>query len=243
MYRGKAQAAFTLLELAVIIAVVGLLTCLWAANLFRSSSQIKRAQCAANLKQFALALHMYGNDYEGRLPTGSGGNWAWDLNWNTGSLIERHAGTWKIMYCPGTDYTDADNQTLFNYQPTQFRVIGYAVTLSGNSLIASNVNTTLASPRIQIGFNQFATPDISERVLVADATISNVGQVNNSLKFSSTYTYTGIQGGFYKAHTSPHLSGRFPAGGNLAMLDGHVTWRKFLDMRARTEGNGPGFWW
>jgi prepilin-type processing-associated H-X9-DG protein len=43
---------------------------------------------------------------------------------------------------------------------------------------------------------------------------------------------------------SAHLDRRFPAGGNLAMLDGHVEWRKFEDTTARTSsGSSPVFWW
>jgi prepilin-type processing-associated H-X9-DG protein len=51
-----------------------------------------------------------------------------------------------------------------------------------------------------------------------------------------------VQGGFGKPHTSPHLIGNLPAGGNLGMLDGHVEWRKFQDMQIRSA-SGPFFWW
>jgi prepilin-type processing-associated H-X9-DG protein len=239
----KIIAAFTLLELAVIVAVVGFLTALFAANLFHGSSQIKRAQCAANLKQFTLALHLYANDYEGKLPRGNG-DWAWDLNFDSGSVIERYAGNWRTLYCPGNDFTDADNQTLFKYGAfIGFRVLGYATTLPGTSLIDSNLNTTVP-PIIQVGFNSFISPLPSERVLVADATISQPGQFNPAQRFSATYSYTGIQGGFYKPHASAHLSGRFPLGGNLGMADGHVSWRKFADMQPRVNvAFNPCFWW
>ncbi len=46
-----------------------------------------------------------------------------------------------------------------------------------------------------------------------------------------------------KAHRTSHMAGFLPAGGNLAMLDGHVEWRKFDDMHVRAAGSGPVFWW
>jgi prepilin-type processing-associated H-X9-DG protein len=146
------------------------------------------------------------------------------------------------MYCPGTDYTESDNRFLYNFG-LSFRVTGYANTFPGSSAIQSNINSTLTPPAIQVGFGMFVTPAASERVMLADATISLPGQVNPTQQFSPNYQYTGIQGGFYKPHLSPHLSGRYPMGGNVGMLDGHVTWRKFKDMRPRTQGGSPGFWW
>jgi prepilin-type N-terminal cleavage/methylation domain-containing protein len=243
--RRDTNAAFTLLELAVVIAVLGVIAGLFAANLFRNSSQIKRAQCVANLKQFTLALHLYGNENSGKLPVGgSSGSWLWDFNWNNGPLIESYGLPWKRMYCPGTDFSEDDNRRLYNdYAPGLFRPIGYAHTLSTSHIAPTNSNDSL-TPRLQIGFNTFIAFPPAERVLLADATISDSGQNDPALQFSPDYHYTGIQGGFPKPHTSPHLSGRLPRGGNVAMLDGQIIWRKFEDMRPRTITSfSAGFWW
>jgi prepilin-type processing-associated H-X9-DG protein len=71
--------------------------------------------------------------------------------------------------------------------------------------------------------------------LAADATIQ-VNVLNGSFTF--------VLGGFAKPHTSPHLNGSLPAGGNLGMLDGHVEWRRFQDMQIRTPSSAaPNFWW
>jgi prepilin-type processing-associated H-X9-DG protein len=80
-------------------------------------------------------------------------------------------------------------------------------------------------------------------VLLADATISRPGQNNEAL--AATYNFTDIAGGYTKHHLSPHLEGRMPLGGNLAMLDGHAEWRKFRSMQPRTfqTSGSPVFWW
>jgi prepilin-type processing-associated H-X9-DG protein len=147
-----------------------------------------------------------------------------------------------VMYCPGTAprFSEADNWNLYNYGG--FRVLGYANTFPGSTTVSvTDLNPTLAPAPVQVAFNIYATPLASERVLLADATLSQAGQNNPATRYS--YNYDNIQGGFSQAHLSPHLIGRFPAGGNLGMLDGHVEWRKFDDMNPRTQGTSPVFWW
>jgi prepilin-type processing-associated H-X9-DG protein len=242
----RPQRAFTLTELMVIIAVSTLLIGLLAVRVAKSASPTKRAQCAANLRQFGLALQIIGNENEGRLPNQGIGSWAWDFPYATGTFVENLNNDWTVMYCPGTSpsFTQNDNWTLYNYVPNSFRVIGYATTLPGTAtVIASNINSTLLPERIQISPGVVVTPSPADRVLLADATISGPGQNSAEMQFSSSYYYVGIPGGYLKPHLSAHLSGRFPAGGNLTMLDGHVEWRKFKDMSPRTAGGSPGFWW
>jgi len=76
--------------------------------------------------------------------------------------------------------------------------------------------------------------------LIADATISTPAGGVYANRY--TYSYTEVDGGFYKPHISPHLKGKFPDGGNIGFKDGHVIWRKFdlMDQRATT---GQSFWW
>lgn len=147
------------------------------------------------------------------------------------------------MYCPGTAprFLDTDNWNLYNYAPPSYRVLGYANTFFG-SVSSENLNATLTPAPIQVSVGVYATPLASQRVLLADATISLPGQSNPAAR--NTYNYTNIQGGYPVAHISSHLVGRLPVGGNLAMLDGHVEWRKFNEMTPRTSpGNSPVFWW
>ena len=194
-------------------------------------------------ESFTLAMQIFANDNTDRFPTNGLGYWAWDIPADIGTFVESTGSKWTVMFCPGTAprFSETDNWNLYNY--SVYRVTGYANTfpLGNGHVTPTNVNPTMTPVPLQIGFGVYVTPLASERVLLADTTISQNGQNNPAARYS--YNFTDIQGGFAKAHVSAHLTGRFPAGGNLGMLDGHVEWRKFDDMTPRTTGSSPVFWW
>jgi hypothetical protein len=128
-------------------------------------------------------------------------------------------------------------------------VLGYALTLPGTPpLIITNQNPTIIPRPVQFGPMTINPLPITERVLVADAIISMPSQKTESQRY--TYDFSRVTGGSYaKPHTSAHLKGKYPIGGNQTMMDGHVQWMKFDRMQVRGSGavsgdaNCPTFWW
>jgi prepilin-type processing-associated H-X9-DG protein len=241
--RGRSgEGGFTLVDLMAVCVVVALLVVLCIPALARTKGQTHRAQCASNLKQFALAHQLYATENGGQLPGNGFSYWNWDVDVPVLNVMVQWI-SWRQLYCPGTStrFSETDNLGLWGgssgFLGRGFRVIGYGVTLPGTSSIfyTTNANATLVP-------SGNPPPNSSQRVLIADATISLPGQ--NNLALRNTYNYTDITGGAYpKAHLSAHVDGRLPIGGNLAMLDGHVEWRDFEKLIPRTQGSSPVFWW
>ena len=241
--RESPAAGFTLTELLVVIGVIVISGGLLASAGVHGTDRAKIAQCAANLKQFDLALQIYGSENQGSLPAGESGFWPWDFPWDAGTTLTQWI-SFRQLYCPGTSvrFTDQDNLNLWNFEIGSLHVIGYATTIPLQGLIPTNWNTTLTPKRIAFNGSYLPAPAPAQRPLVADATISLPGQSIYSARY--TYNYTSIPGGFNPPHLTAHLNGAFPAGGNVALLDGHVEWRRFDSMQCRTAGGStPSYWW
>lgn len=251
---------FTLLELLVVVGAIAILVAIELPALAGNKSQSKIGLCASHVRQLALACQIYANDNSSRLPAlSSPAAWAWDLPTGVASGLLAYGAATNTFYCPGTAprFTDKQNwsgagtgpnTTLWNYDSTgQFRVIGYAMAFSGTASVlnSTNQNTTMLPETIKIGSIPVSAPPASERVLVADATISTTATLPGYAHPENNYV--SIVGGFQQngatyPMVSPHLQGNIPAGGNLGFKDGHVAWRKFEIMTPRTV-SGAFFWW
>jgi prepilin-type N-terminal cleavage/methylation domain-containing protein len=251
---------FTLIELLVVIAIIAILAGLLLPALARAKEKAKRVTDMNNLHQMELSIFMYVGESADKLPVYDGaGNWAWDLPDNVAQVMLNSGLQKKTFYDPGTAprFTDADNfltpnNCLWDFGSPGFHVTGYAMAFTvvntpgaNYAVDPTNRNVTLNAESVTIGGQSTGLISPSQRMLTACATISAPGNYTYSQRYSASYNYTDIVGGFRLHHLSPHLNGKVPNGGHVGYKDGHVAWHKFDDMAERVSAStgSPGFWW
>src|SRR5450432_430465 len=59
-------SAFTLVELLVVVAIIGILAALLLPALNQAKSRARRIECVGNLRETGLAFHLFANDHGGK---------------------------------------------------------------------------------------------------------------------------------------------------------------------------------
>jgi prepilin-type N-terminal cleavage/methylation domain-containing protein len=76
----RALGAFTLVELLVVMAIIGLLAALLMPALEQAKLRAQRIQCVSNLREIGLADHLFANDHTGKFPA--------EVSTNDGGALE-----------------------------------------------------------------------------------------------------------------------------------------------------------
>lgn len=247
MIRSTSRKAFTLIELLVVIAIIAILAAILFPVFARARENARRASCQSNLRQMALGMEQYKQDYDSKFPMASTsspigtppGSMPWGyynddgsyggtssndaVYWNT--VLQPYLKSTQILQCPSMNLRGFIN---YFYNSNLGVGVGVQCNNSGrNSCIKSDA--ALVAPAVTIMFG--------------DGGRYSSGQIANCHTSStSDCPYSNPTGGASQpaqgawkdtlpnawVTTAPSklsdLQTRHLDGINFAFADGHVKW-------------------
>jgi prepilin-type N-terminal cleavage/methylation domain-containing protein/prepilin-type processing-associated H-X9-DG protein len=232
------RSGFTLIELLVVIAIIAILASILFPVFARARENARRSSCASNLKQMALGLTMYRQDYDQRFnpwviknnpEIPPGGYWSPTVNgdqttWYWQQIAMSYIKSFDIHKCPSSKATETippapyQGHMGMNQHLVRPRNAGWPSGVPGR-------------PADDTPMHDAAIPKPTETYLVFDsgAHVMNYYGASHSVAPSS-FSYipgysknkgiTAYNNNVRKdAYNSRHLEGV-----NVAFVDGHVKW-------------------
>jgi len=262
---------FTLIELLVVVAIIGIVAAILLPTLQNAREMAKITVCKNNLRQIGLAMNMYGDEYNGKLPKQTIGNWLQDLSYNLSDYILASGAVPETFYCPSNvsrthklamfwqfsqgGWTSTTPSSLFGGpipEPTgvardaAYRVTGYLWLF--DHIPSRGAIHTIPGEQTKC----WATSLINQSSTIPGGLCQNSARTEllTDIVFSEPgYDLTDPNtkfivtcGGLPNDPTS-HMAGGFPIGGNILFVDTHVEWRPFDKMKWRFVFGCPYHWW
>jgi prepilin-type N-terminal cleavage/methylation domain-containing protein len=240
--------AFTLIELLVAIAIIAILAALLLPALTGAKERAMRASCKSSMRQFSLALHMYGDDNQQRLPSGApNAPMAPDddhlpvISNSTSNAIVRYTATAKVLHCPSFGDWFIKEQAS---RPFEERQYGYVI---GYNYHGGHTNTPWPALPGQ------TARWISPQKLTEKADLVLLSDMNDwSPLYRRSFAPHGANGPIRKGIDPSNTSagGMSSAaigatGGNVGLLDGSVSWKNIGRMeiyRGSQQWENDGCW-
>jgi type II secretory pathway pseudopilin PulG len=221
-----------LIELLVVIAIIAILAAMLLPALAGAKEKAQRASCKNNMRQCLTAIHMYGGDFQDRVPSGRdvAGQWHAVRISNAGwTNLVQYSGNQRVLDCPNFVFNPGVSPGRYN--PTYGFLIGYQYL--GDAVPVGAAQYSWHSPI-----------KVSERgtnTIIADA-----NHWGNDGFAAVPHTKSGClkQNNHSFMYGPP---GKTPAaygaqGGNVGALDGSVVWKTMYQMRTNQASSYIYYW-
>ena len=198
----KSVSGFTLIELLVVIAIIAILAAILFPVFARARENARRASCQSNLKQIALGIIQYSQDYDEKYPIYSNGAGGWSY------LIQPYMKSTQILQCPS-------ESTGPNSDPASAGYTDYAINLN----FGWRDNSTVSVSQAVLTQSTLTVMNLDYAPSASENWSAGCGAAN-----STDCTSTGALATFPASPYGPAL--RHLEGMNYSFADGHVKWFK-----------------
>lgn len=202
--QSRNNVGFTLIELLVVIAIIAILAAILFPVFARAREKANQSSCLSNMKQYALAWHMYAQDYDETF-----GGCRHDINENGvrvdymmwWEVLDPYVASDALRVCPGDKTQDPG-------YGGNWRGWGYVIGHATRGLRASPP----AYDPIYDGLPMAEIAHPAQLVMMGDSYDSTA-----SPRMYRYYLYR-------EANDYPERFGRHNMGNNFAFCDGHAKW-------------------
>jgi prepilin-type N-terminal cleavage/methylation domain-containing protein/prepilin-type processing-associated H-X9-DG protein len=221
------KKGFTLIELLVVIAIIAILAAILFPVFARARENARRASCQSNLKQLALGVFQYTQDFDEKYP----------LLWANRDATTGTYGVPTIATAATADQGWVTILQPYLKSDQLFQCPSETAPPGVDSSVGGAASTDYWFNRLLANTSQAAVEAVALTVMNGDGSSNHGayfydGQTENSTAGTApaaTDPITGLTGG---AH------GRHLDGGNFAFADGHVKWLKGNAISPSTTING-----
>jgi prepilin-type N-terminal cleavage/methylation domain-containing protein/prepilin-type processing-associated H-X9-DG protein len=221
------KTGFTLIELLVVIAIIAILAAILFPVFARARENARRTSCSSNLKQIALGIMQYTQDYDEKFPCyyGGVGNAGW------AEQIQPYSRSLQLLQCPSESTAPSSDSLATGYTDYAINLqLGWDI--SAGSAGAKSL-AILTSPTLTV-MNHDYVPQSATSWSAGCASEGNTCSAARLADFQTTVAQR-------------HLDGM-----NFSFTDGHVKWYKSQNTTTSasvwnsatpgsTSGNSPTF--